>query len=615
MDILGALDFKKMLLDRDLYDVTVAVQEQQKAEVYSVEKLDTLLEPTIQIAGSPARIGDNLLADLEIFRGYSEGQETIFTRLDNRVCKGSRLYLEKLMATPIESVETLTSRKRILLDLEKRVTDEQKQDLQQLKTTENSVLFFYDSSDQDLDSFYDIVYFKVWFLSFLNNSDKALTMSNAYRICISPLIGILSPIMYVIVPYFVLRLKLKVKMSFVAYVKMVYQGFMAGLGSDSIFSFSPTMSKLRYLSYGLSVLFYFQNVFSNVEMARLVYKVSRFLTNKVNDLLLFTQASKRLIESVWSEEINQVFWKDTTLQACCSASDLYCSIPVNDKHFLLDNFGKQLALFKQFNKATFQNTIKRVYMLDSLISIIKAKQQLSLSYPTFSGSSQSELSLKGLFHPSIEQAQVVRNDVLLKDDARSLMITGPNAGGKSTFIKAVLLSVLLAQTIVLVPAQACKISAFHLINSQINIPDCKGKESLFEAEMNRSRKSIEMLKEMDGEGKPSIIVMDEIFNSTNPVEGISGAYAIAKKLASFSKNITLITTHYIYLTKLQKEGGYRNYKMNITKRPDGSILYPYKLSKGVSQQYIALELLQASGFDQEIVDQAIAIRDHLTKNK
>ena len=71
-----------------------------------------------------------------------------------------------------------------------------------------------------------------------------------------------------------------------------------------------------------------------------------------------------------------------------------------------------------------------------------------------------------------------------------------------------------------------------LINTYLNIPDCKNKESLFEAEMHRSRDYLNKLKEL-GEQDFSFIVMDEIFSSTNPEEGISGAYAICNKLSDY----------------------------------------------------------------------------------
>ena len=108
-----------------------------------------------------------------------------------------------------------------------------------------------------------------------------------------------------------------------------------------------------------------------------------------------------------------------------------------------------------------------------------------------------------------------------------MVITGPNAGGKSTFIKSITINVLLSQTLGISAASNFKITPFSLINTYLNIPDVKGKESLFEAEMHRARDHIKMLDKLD-KHQFSFVIMDEIFSSTNPEEGISGGYVYAK---------------------------------------------------------------------------------------
>ena len=123
-----------------------------------------------------------------------------------------------------------------------------------------------------------------------------------------------------------------------------------------------------------------------------------------------------------------------------------------------------------------------------------------------------------------------------------------------------------------------------------------------------------MLKELD-ENEFSFIVMDEIFSSTNPEEGISGAYAICNKLSEYNNSISIITTHYNYLTNLEKEGKFKNYHIPITRNEHSEIVYPYVLKEGHSNQHIALELLKNKGFDSEIVDYAINVCNEISGNK
>ena len=191
-----------------------------------------------------------------------------------------------------------------------------------------------------------------------------------------------------------------------------------------------------------------------------------------------------------------------------------------------------------------------------------------------------------------------------------MIITGPNMGGKSTFIKSLILSILFSQTLGISFSKEITFTPFDYIQTYLNIPDCKRKESLFEAEMNRAYKYINYLNEKDN-NQFSFIIIDEIFSSTNPREGLSGAYAIADKLGDYKNNISIITTHYSELALLEKYGKYKNYKIPIERDISNNIIYPYKIKRGISQQYIALELLQNKGFDNDIINIANTISKKL----
>jgi DNA mismatch repair ATPase MutS len=105
--------------------------------------------------------------------------------------------------------------------------------------------------------------------------------------------------------------------------------------------------------------------------------------------------------------------------------------------------------------------------------------------------------------------------------------------------------------------------------------------------------------------------MDEIFNSTNPVEGISGAYAVALHMSKNPGTLMVLTTHFAYLTKLSSRTlKFTNYKMNV-KQSDNGFIFPYRLAPGISKQYIALDLLEQNGFEKSIIDDAKKIKDKL----
>ena len=93
---------------------------------------------------------------------------------------------------------------------------------------------------------------------------------------------------------------------------------------------------------------------------------------------------------------------------------------------------------------------------------------------------------------------IVKNTIKLGGgNNRNAIITGPNAGGKSTFIKSLTLSILFSQTLGITTANSFKLTPFSLVNTYLNIPDIKGKESLFEAEMHRAREHLVKLKSLN----------------------------------------------------------------------------------------------------------------------
>ena len=206
--------------------------------------------------------------------------------------------------------------------------------------------------------------------------------------------------------------------------------------------------------------------------------------------------------------------------------------------------------------------------------------------------------------------KVVTNSIILggKNNAKCAVISGPNAGGKSTILKSIILNTLLAQTITIAPANSCVITPFDYIDSYLNITDDpKAGKSLFQSEAERVKSMISNLK---ANGK-SLLIADEMFSGTNPVEGEAASAAVTKHIADLAnaenKIIALFATHYHEMTKLEKEtnGIVENYKVMANVDEIHNIIsYPFKLLKGSGNQPIAIDILKAQGFDENIITNA-----------
>lgn len=567
----------------------------------SEQGLIDIIGPVSVCIQESVTIGKNVFPDIELFTSYDHDEsKCIFSKLDKTKLVGSKSFLKELLKNPSCDLSLLNNKKTFLENFNFTNIDKF---LDKLKVLEDDMLWMYTNvrDSDDISSLCDIVYFSNMFLKILNTQGTLLTTLNLYRISISPVIGILTPIVYLIVPYMVLRFKFKLNgFSFISYIKLIVNNFF------TISGFGGSSSIVKYFSGIISVFFFFQGLFNSLEVSKLSYKISKFLVNKINKIIDFIVTAEELYDHYWSSDISKCFFIEK--EYTCK----YEYVSISTETFsLCTNFGENLKCFRYFNHNNYINLIRKVYILDCLTSIKK----LEYSYPDFMNvdSIKPVLTISDMWHPSIEDP--VSNSIELTEQS-SMIITGPNAGGKSTLIKSILIILILSQSICVVPAKSIQLTPFKYINSQINIPDCKGKESLFEAEMYRSKENLDQLKVLDGQ--KSIIFMDEIFNSTNPIEGIAGAYAILKKIATYKSNITIFTTHYLYLTKLSKAFPdiFINMKMNVVKTSDNErITYPYKLSKGISNQYIALELLKQNNFDSEIIKDALEIKSKLVALK
>jgi len=221
---------------------------------------------------------------------------------------------------------------------------------------------------------------------------------------------------------------------------------------------------------------------------------------------------------------------------------------------------------------------------------------------------QPSIIMNDFWNPLINPEDVISNSIQLQGpDQKNMIITGPNAGGKSTLIKAIPINLILAQTIGLAAASYVEITPFHSIATYLNIvDDIAAGNSLFKAQVLRAQEMITMVEETP-DNEFSFVALDEMFNGTSAKESMAAAYSVVKHLGTYHNNISIIATHFPLLTALENEcATFTNYKVSVEVR-EKDIHYPFKLEKGMSTQHIALDILRQEGYDYSIIAQATEI--------
>jgi DNA mismatch repair ATPase MutS len=216
-----------------------------------------------------------------------------------------------------------------------------------------------------------------------------------------------------------------------------------------------------------------------------------------------------------------------------------------------------------------------------------------------------KMKMKQLFHPNLTSNHIA-NTI---DIHKSKIITGPNAAGKTTILKATIINVILAQQIGYGYHKGGYITPFDYIHCYLNIPDTNGRDSLFQAEARRCRQILEEIQ--IHKDKKHFCIFDELFSGTNPYEAIATAYGYLDYISK-NKNVKfLLTTHYIDLCKLlDKHKTVSNYQME-TYVHDNIPKYTYKIIKGISKIKGGIMVLKQLNYPDAILDKSHTIIDML----
>lgn len=248
---------------------------------------------------------------------------------------------------------------------------------------------------------------------------------------------------------------------------------------------------------------------------------------------------------------------------------------------------------------TLQRAAAALAELDVLAAFAERARLLDLVAPDLSDTEGIEI--EGGRHPVVETQveDFVANDTRLSPDRRLLLITGPNMGGKSTYMRQVALIALLANCGAFVPARRARIGPLDRIFTRIGAADdLAGGRSTFMVEMTEAAAILN-----NGTDR-SLVLMDEIGRGTSTFDGLSLAWAIARHLVERNRSLCLFATHYFELTRLAEE--YRevaNVHLDAIEHKD-RIVFLHALEEGPASRSYGLQVAQLAGVPPGVIRSA-----------
>jgi DNA mismatch repair protein MutS len=240
---------------------------------------------------------------------------------------------------------------------------------------------------------------------------------------------------------------------------------------------------------------------------------------------------------------------------------------------------------------------------DVLASQAERANTLKLCAPEFS--EEPGIIIRGGRHPVVEAqvAHFIPNDVTLNRTRQMLLITGPNMGGKSTYMRQIALITLLACCGLWVPASSAKIGEVDQIFTRIGASDdLAGGRSTFMVEMT------ETAHILHNASANSLVLLDEIGRGTSTFDGLALAWAVARHLVSATRAFTLFATHYFELTQLAQEFRQLTNVHLDAKEHGADLVFLHAVEEGPASQSYGIQVARLAGVPSPVIH---AARRHL----
>ena len=218
------------------------------------------------------------------------------------------------------------------------------------------------------------------------------------------------------------------------------------------------------------------------------------------------------------------------------------------------------------------------------------------------------VTIKNCYFAALNNKNPVKNNIKLNNN---IIITGPNAAGKTTLLKSVLYNIILSQQIGCGFYSKADLKVYDYIHCYINIPDTSDRDSLFQAECRNCKNILDKI--LENPDKNHFCVFDELYSGTNPYEAIASGYSYLDYISKYKNINFVLTTHYIKLCKLLKSKTNNNHYMEInTSDISSNYTYTYKLVPGISEIKGGIKVLKDLEYPETIVNNMNETIDKIT---
>jgi DNA mismatch repair ATPase MutS len=555
-----------------------------------------------------------------------------------------KLKLKQNIITDLELIETVDPSYNPIYDfyfnsdnsfsktLHKQITEyyttdilflkEKQQLLQEYKPTENKYTKYSKNYQKILDLWNEIktdtgfrekYYYMDWdMLEFLNRSELFLQIMSIYNMA-SPVISLFIPIIILIIPFLIIKMKgmdITVQ-EYIEVLKIVIQTNAIG----KLFTTFDDVSINEKVYLVISAAFYLFSIYQNIMVCVRFHnnmikihdhfnEINTYLRCTINNMDNYLHYSQSLVSQ---NEFNEVL-KEKRNQLNHFKNKIGTITEYKLTNYTkIQEIGAIMKYFYQlYEDKVVNETILFSFGFNGYIDCIEGLQkniEERKVHPTNFINKKNQkhgnkkMFMKNSYYACLKDTTSVKNDIAFK---KNIIITGPNASGKTTILKSTLINILFSQQFGYGFYDKASICPFEHIHCYLNIPDTSGRDSLFQAEARRCKEILDVID--DNKEDTHFCVFDELYSGTNPEEAVQSAKAFMEYIMK-NKNVScLLTTHFVKMCKkIKKNKDVINYHMDTLKE-NKRLHYTYKLLPGISEVKGGISVLQDMNYPKEIIE-------------
>ena len=578
-----------------------------KSEINKLNDINDYFKIPIYYNNSKVEIKSHIVNDLELVNTIDESCNPFYTYCFDNDNDISKKLTEQITKYYTDDVTFLKDNQQLLREykqIDKKYTNH---------SLNYKIILDIWNEVKTESGFKEKYYYVDWeILEFLNKSEMFLQFMSIYNL-FSPILSLFIPIIILIIPFFIIKAK-GLELTITEYIdvlKLVAQQNALGKLFTTNFTEIQLQDKLYII---ISAAFYLFSIYQNIMVCvrfhtnmTIIHKhfdeIKIYLKNTLERMENYLLYSSKL--STHLEFNNAVKDKMKILQnilykiSYITEYNVYNVNKIKEIGYILKYF-YELHTDKSIDEAILYSIGFNGYV-DCIEGLINNIENNKINFATFIHKSRKTY-IKNNYYACLKNDNPVKNDIIFK---KNIIITGPNASGKTTILKSTLINIIFTQQFGCGFYESAEIKPFKHIHCYLNIPDTSGRDSLFQAEARRCKEILDVISSHKKENH--FCAFDELYSGTNPEEAELSTTSFMNYISKYKNIHFLLTTHFIKVCKnLQKNTKIMNYHM-ATEKCNRKIIFKYKLLEGISEVKGGINVLCELDYPKEIIDKSTSI--------